>query len=68
MTRREIFASLIAFTVIGGAILAVCIRDLVVRDSGAMALPPIVGILFVVSAVGVSYVPAIRELRRRQRT
>lgn len=67
MTRKEIFASLIAFTVIGGAIVAVCVRDLVARERGAMALVSIAAILFVVSGVGVSYARAIRELRRRQR-
>ena len=80
MTRREIFASLIAFTVIGNAIVAVCIRDLVfyIRDlvfhdcgapeSGALALlVPAMGLLFVVVGVGVSFVQAIEEFRRRKK-
>ena len=79
MTRREIFASLIVFTVIGGAIVAVCIRDLdfrirdlVINNCGALAfdalalLVPATGILFVVVGVGVSFVQAIREFRRRR--
>ena len=67
MTRREIVASLTAFTIIGGVVVAACVRSLVVRELGAMALLPAAGILFVVVAVGVSWVRAIRELRRRQR-
>ena len=78
MTRREIFATLIAFTVIGGAIVAVCIgrlvvciRDLVLNDCGTLAfgalalLVPAAGILFVVVGVGVSFIQAFREFRRR---
>ena len=67
MTRREIFAMLIALTVIGGFIIAVCVRDLVVRDRGAMAVFSVAAILFVLATVGVSYFRAIRELRRRQK-
>src|SRR5216117_2004935 len=55
MTRREIIASLIAFTVIGGVVVAACVRSLVVRDLGAMAFLPVSGILFVVAALGVCY-------------
>jgi len=66
MTRREIFASLTAFTVIGGAIVAVCVRDLV-REHGVWSLFSAGCILFVVSGVGISYIQAIRELRRRRR-
>jgi hypothetical protein len=32
MTRREIFESLCAFTVIGALVVAACIRSLVVRE------------------------------------
>ena len=67
MTRGEIFASLIAFTVIGGAIVAVCVRDLIFRELGVMSLLPSGTILFVVVVVAVSYVQAIRELRRREK-
>ena len=79
MTRREIFASLIAFTVIGGSIVAVsigksvsCIRDLVLNDCGTLAfgalalLVPAAGILFVVVGVGVSFIQAIQEFSRRR--
>ena len=79
MTRREIFALLIAFTVIGGAIVAVCIRNLgfcicglVLHDCSVLAfaalalLVPAAGILFVVVGVGVSFIQAIREFRRRR--
>ena len=80
MTRREIFASLISFIVIGGSIVAVCIgklffciRNLVFHDCstpafGALALlVPAAGILFVVVGVGISFVQAIRELRGRMK-
>ena len=67
ITRSEIIASLIASTVIGGVVVAACVRSLVVRDLGAMAFLPASGILFVVAALGVCYVKAIRELRRRQK-
>ena len=67
MTRREIFATMIAFTVIGALIIAVCVRDLVVRDRGAMALFSVAAIIFVLTTVGVTCVRAVRELRRRQR-
>ena len=66
-TRREIFASLIAFTIIGGTIVAVCIRDLAFRELGGMALLPAASILFVVATVTVIYLQAIRVLRRRRR-
>ena len=79
MTRKKIFATLIAFTVIGGSIVAVCIGklvfcicDLVFHDCGALAfsalalLVPAAGILFVVVGVGVSCIQAIRELSRRK--
>jgi hypothetical protein len=67
MTRGEIVASLTAFTVIGGAIVGVCIRDLAVLDLGVMALLWFAAILFVVVGIGVSYVRALGELRRRKR-
>jgi hypothetical protein len=67
MTRREIYSMLIAFTVIGGFIIAMCVRDLVVRDRGTMAVLSVADILFILMAVGVTCVRAIRELRRRQR-
>lgn len=67
MTKREIFAALITFIVIGGLIIGVCIRDLVASERWAMAIFPVAAILFVLATVGVSYFRAIRELRRRQR-
>ena len=80
MKRGEIFATLLAFTVIGGAIVAVfihklvfCIRDLASHDCGSPAFGALAllllttGILIVVVGVGVSSAQAIRELRRRKR-
>jgi hypothetical protein len=67
MTRREIFATMIAFTVIGALIIAANVRDLAVRDRGAMALFSLAAILFVLATVGVTCFRAVRELRRRQR-
>ena len=80
MTRREIFATLLAFTVIGGAIVVVfirklvfCIRDLASHDCGSLAFGALAlllltaGILIVVVGVGVSFVQAIQEFRRRMK-
>ena len=67
MTRREIFASLIAYSVIGGAFVAVCVHDLHFRDFDVMALMPAAFIMFAVVLTGVIFVQAIRELRRRQK-
>ena len=67
MTRREIYSTLIAFTLIGGCIIAVCVSDLVVRDLGAMAVFSVAAIPFILVTVGITYFRAIRELRRRQR-
>lgn len=66
MTRGEIVAALIAFTVIGGFVVAACIHDLVVRELGALAVLQAGGIVFVLSGPAISYVQAIRELRRRR--
>ena len=64
MTRPEIYSVLIAFTVIGGFIITVCVGDLAFRHGGALSLA---GILFAVTVVGVTYFRAIRELRRRRK-
>jgi hypothetical protein len=68
MTRREIALSLTVFTIIGTAVVIACIQDLVVRDLGTMAIIPLGGVLFVSVIVGVIFVQAIRELRRRKAT
>jgi hypothetical protein len=64
MTRAEIYSVLIAFTVIGGFIIAVSVGDMVFRHGGVLSLA---GILFAVTVVGVTYFRAIRELRRRKK-
>jgi hypothetical protein len=64
MTRRRILALLISFTAIGGAIVTVCVVDLI-QEPGAKSLVSAASILIAVWVVAVMYVQAIRELRRR---
>jgi hypothetical protein len=67
MTRGEIVAALIAFTLIGGAIGAKASYDILTWHewSAWMLLWPAPAVVFVVAAVGTAYVQAIGELRRR---
>jgi hypothetical protein len=68
MTRGDIVATLTAFTIIGGAVVAGCVRSLfVIGEFGIMWLIPAAGILFVAAGVGVTWIQAIRELRRRRK-
>ena len=65
MTRGEINATGIAFSVIGGLIVGVSIRELVVRPLGLRTALPVSVIVFIVTGIAMTYVQAIRELRRR---
>ena len=58
---------LIAFTVMGGSILAARARELIAPGRGALAALSAAGALFILAMVSVSYYQAIRELRRRRR-
>ena len=65
MTPGEINAILIVFSVIGGLIVGVSIRELVVRPLGLRTALPVSVIVFIVAGTAITYAQAIRELRRR---
>jgi len=66
MTRGDIIATLIAFTLIGGVIVSFSIYSFIRSDSGLARLFSASGALFTVSVVIITYVQALRELRRRR--
>jgi hypothetical protein len=67
MTRGDIIATLIAFTLVAGVIVTVSIYSLIQSDSGLARLLAASGILVTVGVVIVTYVQALREVRRRRR-
>jgi hypothetical protein len=72
MSRREIASTLVAGTVIGGAIMAGFIRpltsvtDWTVELAGWALLWPGAGMLLVVGCLIAAYVQSYRELKRRR--
>jgi hypothetical protein len=64
MTRSEIIATLIAFTVVGGVVVAGCICSLIFKPNGIELYYAGV-IVFVLFGVAISWVQAIGELRQR---
>jgi hypothetical protein len=65
MTRGEIIATLIAFTVIGGVMVVGCVCSLIFKPNGIELYYAGV-IAFVLFGVATSWVQAIGELRQRR--
>jgi hypothetical protein len=67
MTRGRITTALGCITLIAVAVTAACSHSMATSNSALGRVVPALGMLFVVSVVGVCYLQAIRELRKRNR-